>query len=159
MALSDDPGKAGAGYVRSSDLTWQQEVRALCEHAEGIFVVPFDFEGTAWEVEMLMEHGWLAKTFFVMPAAAPLARWLHVPWYSRDYRAYWEAGRVRYAMLELPEYDDQGAVVLVGEGRRIFRGFGHRAFSWAGEADRQRREPDLETLRARLAELSDGNTP
>jgi hypothetical protein len=149
VALSDDAGKAGAGYVRSTDMTWQDEVRALCDHAEGIFVVPFDFQGTAWEVEMLQERGRLAGTFFVMPARP----FLSVGWFSRDFRTLWEAGRARYASLDLPEYDPRGAVVQAGVTGRVFRGFGSR---FRG-ADRQQAERDLESLRACLAELSAGS--
>jgi hypothetical protein len=153
VALSDETGEAGAGYVRSTDLSWQDEVRALCEHAEGVFAIPFDFEGTAWEVEMLMEQGWLDKSFFVMPATPPTERVLQLRRFSRDYRALWEAGRARYGALNLPTYDPQGAVVQVGDDARVLRGFGRRLRF----ADRKRAEHDLETLRVRLAELSASN--
>jgi len=155
VALSDDPGKAGAGYVRSTDLSWQYEVRALCEHAEGIFVIPFEFEGTAWEIEMLVERGWLNKSFFVMPATPVTQRVLRTRWFARDYQALWEAGRARYSTLNLPEYNARGAVVQVGDGVRVLEGFGRRQ----SLADRKRVQRDLETLRSRLAELSAGNEP
>lgn len=153
VALSDDPGEAGAGYVRSTDLSWQDEVRCLCEHAEGVFVIPFDFEGTAWEVEMLVDQNWLKKSFFVMPATPPTTRVLWLQRFSRDYRALWEAGRARHGALNLPTYDPQGAVVQVGDDARVLRGFGRRPRF----ADRKRAEHDLETLRSRLAELSASN--
>jgi hypothetical protein len=156
VALSDDPGKAGAGYVRSTDISWQDEVCALCQHAEGIFVVPFDREGTAWEVEMLVERGWLDKVFFIMPAASPLRGWPNPQRLSPNYRKLWKAGRVRYKALNLPEYDKQGAMVQVGDGVRVLKVFGGWKLS---TADRQRRKRDLETLRSRLEVLSSANKP
>ncbi len=153
VALSDNPGKAGAGYVRSTDATWQDEVCALCRDAAGIFIVPFDFEGTAWEVELLAVRGWLGKTFFVMPATARMARQMRLRWVTRDYRALWEAGRARYAALvELPPYDEHGGVTAAGEEMRLYTGFGGRL----GLKDRKQAAQDLEALRARLAELADG---
>ena len=154
VALSDNPGKAGAGYVRSTDLSWKEEVRALCEHAEGIFVVPFSFEGTAWEVEMIIESNWLLKTFFVMPAHSSLHRLPGFRRLSLDYRDKWEKGRARYGALKLPEYDEQGAVVLVGDRVRMFKGFGRKRFSIV---DKKSTESDLEALRAMLTELSAAN--
>jgi hypothetical protein len=154
VALSDDPGKAGAGYVRSTDLSWKEEVRALCEHAEGIFVVPFNFEGTAWEVEMVIKSNWLLKTFFVMPAHASLHRLPGFRRLSLDYRDKWEKGRARYGMLKLPEYDEQGAVVLFGDRMRVFRGFGRKSLRIA---NKKRTDSDLNALRSILTELSAAN--
>jgi hypothetical protein len=107
--------------------------------------VPFDFAGTAWEIEMLTELGWLGKAFFVMPAASVLHRWLGIKLLTRDYRELWEAGRARYQWLNLPEYDALGAVVQVADGARILMRF--------GSAQRD----GLKTLLACLEELSSTN--
>jgi hypothetical protein len=158
VALSDDPGEAGAGHVRSTDLSWQKEVEALCEHAKGVFIVPFNFEGTAWEVEMLVRRGWLSKSLFVMPAIPVTRRLMGVRWFSRDYEALWAAGRRRYKALDLPEYNARGAVVRAGADRRVLYGFG-RVPVFADSDDREQVEGDLETLHFWLAELSTHNEP
>lgn len=158
VALSDEPGEAGAGYVRSTDLSWQEEVEALCEYAEGVFVVPFDSDGTAWEVETLVRRGWLSKSAFVMPATPVTQRVFGLRLFSRDYRALWAAGRARYTALDLPEYNARGAVVLAGADGRVLHGFG-RAPVFADSADRERVERDFETLRSWLADLSASNDP
>ena len=157
VALSDAPGEAGAGHVRSTDATWRDEVRSLCQHAEAIFAVPFDFGGTAWEVEMLVARGWLDRTLFVMPASPVTRRWLGLPWFSRDYERLWEAGRTRYPALQLPEYDQRGGLVQVGADPRVFRGFGSALTFTRRSADRTTR--DLEALQARLAELAGRERP
>jgi hypothetical protein len=154
VALSDKQGRAGAGHVKSTEKAWKDDVRALCEHAEGIFVVPFDFEGTAWEVEMIMERGWLPKTFFVMPAQSMLHGWPGLRRFYLDYQALWEKGRRRYEPLKLPAYERQGAVVSDGDRVRVFKGFGSRRFI---PKNRQRAQDDLETLRAILRQLSAAN--
>lgn len=151
VALSDDPGRAGAGYVRSSELTWQQEVAALCAYAEGIFIVPFDFEGTAWEVAMIDVQGWRTKTFVVMPAKPPLA----LAGVGRHFERLWEAGRVRYPALGLPAYDAGGCIVDLGDDMAIYRGFGAHKTIGDGRARRH----DLAQLAARLVALSSGNGP
>jgi hypothetical protein len=154
VALSDKQGRTGAGHVKSTEEAWKDDVRALCEHAEGIFVVPFDFEGTAWEVEMIMERGWLPKTFFVMPAQSRLHGWPGLRRFYLDYQTLWEKGRRRYEPLKLPAYERQGAVVSAGDRVRVFKGFGSRRFI---PKNRQRAQDDLETLRAILRELSAAN--
>jgi len=158
VALSDDPGKAGAGYVRSTDLSWQAEVEALCRYAEGIFMVPFDFQGTAWEVEMLSQHSWLDKTLLVMPATPPTQRVFGIALFSRDYRTLWTAGRARYPALELPEYNPRGAVIQAGSNRRVFEGFGRSPVSFDPDT-KNRAKRGLEELRSWVAELSAGNKP
>ena len=56
--------------------------------------------------------------------------------------------------MKLPYYDEQGAVVLVGNRVRVFKGFGRKRLRIA---DKKRTESDLEALRAILAELSAAN--
>jgi hypothetical protein len=57
----------------------------------------------------------------------------------------WEAGRARYRWLNLPEYDDDGAIVqAIGEVRLLLR-------------FRNVQTDDLKMLRARLQELSATN--
>lgn len=145
VALSDKAGTAGAGYVRSTDATWREDVRDLCAHAAGIFLVPFGFEGTAWEVQMLVGQGLLPKVFAVMPAVLMHRRWKLFTRVTRDYRALWEAGRARYVELRLPEYDPAGGIVTFVEGIQLLKGFGNPS-----DSDNER-ERDLELLRARLA--------
>ncbi|MCB1910088.1 MAG: hypothetical protein KDH15_22215 [Rhodocyclaceae bacterium] len=149
VALSDEPGRAGAGYVPSTELTWQQEIAALAEFAEGIFMVPFDFAGTAWEVAMIVDRGWLAKTFLVMPARPPIAAGR----IGRDFAGLWERGRVRYAELGLPPYDDEGCILHVGDEVTVYRGFGGHG----GLGDSRARRRSLDQLGARLAELAAAN--
>jgi len=108
IAISDKPGEAGAGYFKSTDETWQEEVPAICDPAAGIFMVPFASVGTAWEVDLLVHSSWLEKTFFVMPAEQP--RRLGIKGMTVDYRDMWSAGRKLYQNLSLPDYDEQGEI-------------------------------------------------
>ena len=153
VALSDEEGKAGAGYVKSTKSTWEEDVKKMCAYAEGIFLVPFNFEGTALEVEMVMESGFLKKTFFVMPAKSIFHRLFGLKYLSRDYKTLWEAGRARYRKLdlELPEYDTQGAIVQIDDDVRILKIFGDEF------RDNKRSKRDLKTLHAILQERSSAN--
>ena len=153
VALSDEEGKAGAGYVKSTDGTWQEDVKKMCAYAEGIFLVPFDFEGTAWEVEMVVELGFLKKTFFVMPAKSVIHHFFGLKYLSRDYKTLWEAGCTRYRELdlELPEYDTQGAIVQIDDDVRILKIFSDKF------RDNKRSIRDHKTLRVILQERSSAN--
>ncbi len=153
VALSDEEGKAGAGFVKSTKSTWKKDVEKMCAYAEGIFLVPFNFEGTAWEVEMVVESGFLKKTFFVMPAKSIIHRLFGLKYLSRDYKTLWEAGRARYRELdlELPEYDTRGAIVQINDDVRILKIFGDKFL------DNKRSIRDLKTLHAILQELSSAN--
>lgn len=150
MAISDKPGKAGPGYVKASDDTWKDDVRAICEQAAGIFMVPFSSEGTAWEVNLLVRAGWLDKTFFVMPAEQGIPRRLGIKWLTIDYRQMWSAGRERYKTLALPAYEKQGEIFQLLEGEAISYWFGSpRSFTLRGA----QKKGDIEALCARLEEL------
>lgn len=153
VALSDKEGKAGAGYVKSTRSTWKKDVKKMCAYAEGIFLVPFDFQGTAMEVEMVVESGFLKKTFFVMPAKSILFRLFGSKRFSRDYKELWESGRFRYRKLglELPEYNNQGAIVQIKDDVRILKIFGDKFL------DNKRSKRDLKTLHAILQERSSAN--
>ena len=122
IAISDKPGEAGAGYFKSTDETWQDEVPAICAKAAGIFMVPFASVGTAWEVDLLARSGWLGKTFFVMPAEQ--SRRLGIQWMTVDYREMWSAGRELYQNLPLPDYDEQGEIFQLIGGEVIRYWFG-----------------------------------
>ncbi len=163
VALGDNPSPAfdsGAARLRSTEETWQAEILRLCEHAEGVFVVPFDRKGTAWEIEMLVTNDWLNKSFFVMPAKPALGLGSK----RLDYQALWEAGRAKYKVLTLPPYNRYGGIVEVGDRKHYHEGFGARKrmadlFDRAGErrAKRAKDDGDLEKLRSRLAELVASN--
>ena len=150
IALSDKPGDAGVAHIRSSDDTWKEEISAICDQAAGIFIVPFDYKGTAWEVGLLLDSGWLEKTFFVMPAEQFYSRW---PIYNRrtvDYRSLWAAGQARYQVLSLPAYDPQGQILQVIEGKVTPYLFGGSP----SHIDKTREaKRDIAALQARLEEL------
>lgn len=71
----------------------KEHVRALLAKAAGMFIVPFDSDGTAWEVCLVKEFDVLDRAILVMPAAGPVLRQLiQISGQSRDYRLLWEAG-------------------------------------------------------------------
>lgn len=148
VCLSDQPGLASAGHVKSSDEDWQGDVVKLCEAAAGIFIVPFDTPGTRWEVATIIERGWLDRTLFVMPVRTVLHKWLRVPWLSADYGGLWERARATYQAsgLRLPAYDRRGAVVRMrAEAPEIVGWFADEK----GESLVEELGPVLEELAAR----------
>ena len=156
LAVSDKPGKAGAAHVKVPEARWQQDVFTLCSQAAGIFLVPFDYEGTAWEVNMLVEAGWLDKTFFIMPQEQGFARRLGMKWMIRDYRDLWEKGQTRYKDLLLPDYQKQGQIFQIIEGHLISYQFGSaQPFSEQNDQD----IGDIDALRARFEELAKPSIP
>lgn len=150
IAISDEPGEAGAGHVMAAPDSWQVEVRAICDQAAGIFMVPFDSDGTAWEVNLLVDSGWLDKTFFVMPSEQGLARQMGLKRLIIDYRNMWDAGRARYQNLALPAYIKGGLIFQIIKGKITSYYFG----SQLNLEKATQGKGDIIALRTRLAELS-----
>ncbi|HNP64314.1 MAG TPA: hypothetical protein PKH39_10310 [Woeseiaceae bacterium] len=97
----------------------------MTREAAGIFVVPFNFDGTSREFDHLTERNLLDRTLLIMPAPGSVHRYLRISLFSRNYPEYWEAGRKRYASLEVPEYDRNGAILVIRDGRaKILARFG-----------------------------------
>ena len=113
---------------------------------------PFDYEGTAWEVNMLVDAGWLGKTFFIMPEEQGFARRLGMKWMTRDYRDLWEKGQARYQKLALPNYQKQGLIFQILDGQVISYQFGS-ARPFSDQPDQE--ISDFDALRARFAELAE----
>ena len=152
VAVSDKPGEAGAAHVKVHEARWQKDVFTLCSQAAGIFMVPFDYDGTAWEINMLVEAGWLEKTFFIMPEEQGFARRLGMKWMTRDYRDLWEKGQAHYANLHLPDYHKQGLIFQIMDRQVTGYQFGStRPFADHPEQD----IGDIEALRARFAQLAE----
>lgn len=153
VALSKKEGKAGAGYVKSTNDKWEHIVQKLCNYAEGIFIVPFDFKGTATEVEILKDSGFVNKTFFVMPAQSVTWRLFGLKLMTRNFRTLWEAGRTRYQKLglELPEYDASGGIIQINEEVRILKVFGDKYTT------NNRSKHDLKDLNSILQKLMSAN--
>ena len=156
IAVTDDTGEereAGAGHIKAPTEFWRRHVSALTREAAGVFVVPFDFEGTAWEIDHLTECELLDRTLLIMPALGPVHRLLRIPLFSRNYREHWEAGRKRYVGLELPGYDDSGAILEIRGGRAsVLARFGRAPIQLA-----ERAPPDseaTEVIRERLDALA-----
>jgi len=128
VAVTDNTGEereAGAGHIKAPTDFWEQHVSALAREAAGVFIVPFDFEGTAWEIDHLTKCKLLDRTLLIMPALGPVHRFLRIPLFSRNYPELWEAGRKRYVGLELPEYGRSGAILEIRGGRaKVLARFG-----------------------------------
>jgi hypothetical protein len=105
---------------------------------------------------MLVEAGWLDKTFFIMPQEQGFARRLGMKWMIRDYRDLWEKGQTRYKDLLLPDYQKQGQIFQIIEGQVISYQFGSaQPFSEQNDQD----FGDIDTLRARFEELAKPSIP
>lgn len=152
VAVSDKPGEAGAAHVRAAADSWRVDVRAICEQAAGVFMVPFDSDGTAWEVNLLVDAGWLDKTFFVMPAEQGFARGLGMKRMTSDYRTRWAAGRTRYQALALPAYEKQGEIFQMIDCEVRSYSFGSGLNMPSDPAGHEK--GDITALRARLEELA-----
>jgi hypothetical protein len=57
----------GGGRIKSTDEEWEEVVKALCNAASAIFVLPASSGGVTKEIELLYERKYLSKTVFIMP--------------------------------------------------------------------------------------------
>jgi hypothetical protein len=62
------PGEAiGVGRIQTDDSSWKTAAAELMSRASLILCVPSAHHGTAWELEQIVQNGYLAKTLFFMP--------------------------------------------------------------------------------------------
>jgi hypothetical protein len=62
------PGEAiGAGRILADESTWRTAAAKLMLRASLIICIPSAHPGTAWELEQIVQSGYLAKTVFFMP--------------------------------------------------------------------------------------------
>lgn len=113
------PAAIGAGKATASEAEWRSVVRTTAEGADMILVIPFDYPGTMWEVEMIRERGYLPKTVFIMPETLGYAR----------YETEWEKARTAYARknLTLPAYEKAGMLFTMSDDGTVTAGYKLRA--------------------------------
>lgn len=111
IALGEPGEHPGAGRVRSTDETWQEDVRALANAAIVIFMFPSARAGTLWEARWLRDQRLLSRTIFVVP---PRPGRLHRS-DSYDWSVRWP--EIRDAMMDvgvrLPDYEKKGQLFTV----------------------------------------------
>ncbi|MFZ0684427.1 MAG: hypothetical protein WAM89_02700 [Terriglobales bacterium] len=99
------PGEAiGAGRITTTDENWQVTFEALAQAASGFIVVPALTSGTLWEVDWLVQHKFIHKTVFIIPANA-----------SQEAKEYAKLG------LRFPEDGAKGILKLSETGDVIAR--------------------------------------
>jgi hypothetical protein len=106
VALGRPGENLGAGRIVTSDERWKQDIALLVTAARGVLLIPSSHKGTAWEVDLLKNHAWLAKTVFLMP---PQSR-------KFDWKARWSESRAALGELgsHLPEYEEMGLLFTMG---------------------------------------------
>jgi len=67
VSIGGARAKFGPGGHRIEDADWQTCIKNLMLEAEKIFIVPIAQPSTLWEVQQIVRHGHLQKTFFVVP--------------------------------------------------------------------------------------------
>lgn len=95
------------GFIHSSHEDWMPKVLRLLDSALFIFLIPSDRQSVVWETRQVIEHGWLSKTFFVMP-----------PIYSETDHMRWEQAQVAardWAGINLPDADSRGCIFQIKE--------------------------------------------
>lgn len=163
VALSVDSKKVGACKIESTDKKWQDAVRDLCTHAEGVFIAPCKSESVLWEISLQLTEGRLDKCLFVKPLAQALN--------SLDFQKQWDDARVALEKptkqrpgLTLPRYEDQGDIFrIVGKEIQAFHIFNPLKLSHVlpnvreQAADREKRKADLKALKELLTALAAAN--
>jgi hypothetical protein len=98
----------GGGRLESTEEEWFKSVKALCDAASVIFVLPARSDGVTKEVKLLNDQKYRRKTIFIMPAAivedAPAYPFLrYVTRKSLEYRITVE-GRRHFLNLGVEDY-------------------------------------------------------
>jgi hypothetical protein len=57
----------GVGKLSADKDTWKGIVSELLDTASLILCIPSGFRGTAWELDKIVERGYIVKTIFIMP--------------------------------------------------------------------------------------------
>lgn len=108
-------GPGTAGFVAD----WKSKVEQAAQSASYIFVVPSANEGTLWEIGLIKQRGYFAKSVFIMPPTVPPFKFDGVG----EYKEVWKLARLacRSAhQIELPIYDSGGCMFLI-DGSAVVR--------------------------------------
>ncbi len=114
VALGHPGEQFGAGRILSADEQWKNNFESLATRAKAILLIPSSTPGTLWEIEWLVQRGFVSRCIFVMPPA-PAGR-------LKEMAEFWEDGRtvLSHNGVALPEYSHVGALLLYsGSGARV----------------------------------------
>ncbi|WP_327696307.1 hypothetical protein [Streptomyces sp. NBC_00459] len=94
------------GKITATEETWRDLVAELVGPAELIVVVPLDFPGTQWEIDLLHRAGLLHKCVFYMPATLEG---------NDSYSVAWRQAKAVVAPmgLNLPDYASRGSLFMI----------------------------------------------
>lgn len=133
VALGAPAAQQASGRFVAGEDAWQETASLLIRWARLLILLPSDRAGTMWEIRAIVQEGVLDRTIFLMPETPPAGGGGIVTEigpkkqfgitrervHFRDHASEWAAARaaVRTEGLELPEYDDRGAVfTMAGDG-------------------------------------------
>jgi hypothetical protein len=121
VALGRPMETYGAGRILTDDENWKAKVTKLMEASTTIFLIPSNHAGTLWEIQQILQSGWLEKCIFIMPPVGA-TKWTKEPgenWhYDKslvDAAADWSLAQEALTDLgiHLPAYEQTGAIFTV----------------------------------------------
>ncbi|MEM0986858.1 MAG: hypothetical protein AAGJ32_11470 [Pseudomonadota bacterium] len=114
VALGQPLEHEGAGRIAVPETQWQDAIAALMQQAALIILLPSPRNGTLWEIDQLIDGGYLAKTLILDPPNYGSSR----PDY--DPETEWQAVQVAFAQrgLAVPEDHREGLVLHFPAGAR-----------------------------------------
>lgn len=114
VALGDPGESLGAGRAETSEADWQTVILRAMGYAQAIVLVPGYQHGTLWEMQRVLERGYLAKVIFVVPGILGGS--------IRNARRDWSKTRDCWKAtldIELPVFDQSGDLFTLGPDKRV----------------------------------------
>ena len=122
VALGKPGETSGFGRISMDESSWESAAAELMLRASLIICIPSAHPGTAWELEEIMQKGYLVKTVFVMPPSGGFLRCFENS-FRRSLKEDWNlaAELLRQHQLSLPNYKGRGMFFAFKRGGQCIK--------------------------------------
>jgi len=113
VALGKSLEHIGAGRIEVGDENWKAAISKLMERARLIIMVPVVNPGTMWELDQVIERGWVSKTLFINIPERQKWLWFGSKFQQSDDWPFVQK-KLNEAGFTLPAFANSGRFIFFG---------------------------------------------